>query len=52
MWDYDEHLSIVLNIEGGSPSVKNRKPDKTPRDKNWTGFEQVYYVVALYMYML
>ena len=44
MWDYDEHLPIALNVQGGSPAMRHRQPNKVPRDKNWSGFDQVGHV--------
>ncbi|KAF6028719.1 hypothetical protein EB796_012970 [Bugula neritina] len=38
IWDYLRHKTLVPSIRGGSPIQKNVDPNKIPRDKHWTPY--------------
>jgi len=38
VWDYKRHKTLIPSIKGGSPILKNVEPDRMPRDKHWTPY--------------
>ncbi|ELU10111.1 hypothetical protein CAPTEDRAFT_187274 [Capitella teleta] len=47
MWDLDQNIAVIPQIEGGTPMVNATEKDDMPRDKHWMALvdnDQLYFV--------